>query len=200
MSFFDNINPVSRYKNLFSGADPGKGQLNQVLALFKQAQGQQAQAQANALGAQKKALGAIQTGFKGAMANAGNVAYAGKQQILGREQQQIGQTTQDLQNSGLGDTTVATNAKNAVYRDTNTNLGQIDSALSSLTSSLLAQKAQLEAGVYGDTAGMYGAFGAQNAALTGQIAGAVGGVQHADPNAWLQSLFGIGGNLLGRGA
>lgn len=175
-----------------SGEDPGKKQLAQVLALYKQGQGQLAGAQANALQYQKKALGAIQTGYKGALANAGNTAYAGKQEILGRETQNLGAVRANLENSGLGDTTLGANLNRAVYRDTNTSLGQIDSALSAFTSNLLAQKAQLESGVYGDTASMFGSFGAQNANLSGQIAQTVAGVQHTDPNAWLSSLFQAG--------
>ena len=199
MSIFDQINPVTRYKSLFSGADPGKGQYNQVMGIFKNAQGQQAQAQANALQQQQKALGAIKGGYKNALASAGNTAYAAKQSVLGREKQNLGTMRAGLESSGLQDTTLGANLSRAVYSDTNTNLGQIDSALSQILSGLQSEQAQLEAGIYGNTASMFGAFGAQNAGLSSNIANAVAGVQHADPNAWLQSLFQVGGQVLGRG-
>lgn len=200
MSIFDQINPVNRFKDLMGGGkDPGKGQYNQVMSIFKQAQGQQAQAQANALQQQQKALGAIKGGYKNALASAGNTAYAAKKSVLGRETQNLGTMRAGLESSGLQDTTLGANLSRAVYSDTNTNLGQIDSALSQILSGLQSEQAQLEAGIYGNTASMFGAFGAQNAGLSSNIANAVAGVQYENPNAWLSSLFSMGGNVLGRG-
>ena len=212
MSFFSNIakaNPAfwgsqaihsaTKGKSplgFLSGEDPGKGQLAQILGIYKQLQGQQAGLYANAQQQQKKGLAAINTGYGKALGEVANSGAVAKQQVLSRERQNLGTLQQGLTQSGLGSTSVAQNLQRGVYSDTNRSLSAVDESLAQLRSNLQAQKSQLEANQYGALAGL---FQNQNAAQMGlgqSMIGTLGSVQHQDPNAWMGNLIQGGMQIL----
>lgn len=199
MSFFDKINPIDRFQGLMGGKDPGKGQLSQVMALYKQAQMQQQKGYANALYQQRQGLKSIDTGYKAAKGEIARIGGQAKQEALTRETQGLGAAAQSSIDRGLYDTTLYDNMARGVRSDTSRALSNINEALAGLGANLEQSRANAMAGQYGSLSNIFqGQAGAQ-AALTGQIAQTVAGVQHTDPNAWLQSLFQIGGMALGAG-
>lgn len=181
------------------GRDPGKGQLAQVMALYKQAQMQQQKGYANALYQQRQGLKSIDTGYKAAKGEIARIGGQAKQEALTRETQGLGAAAQSSIDRGLYDTTLYDNMARGVRSDTSRALSNINEALAGLGANLEQSRANAMAGQYGSLSNIFqGQAGAQ-AALTGQIAQTVAGVQHTDPNAWLQSLFQIGGMALGAG-
>lgn len=180
---------------LLHGNDPGQAQLAQVLELYGQAQGQLKQSGANALQYGKQALGAIDTGYTDAQNQIGRIGTASKAAQLDRQTQQLGGAQTSLQSRGLFNSSIYTNLERGIRSDTSRALGNIDEALAGLYSNLDEQKATAKAGAYGNLAGITQNQGSQQVSLTSNIAGAVAGVQHTDPNAWLGSLLQLGGTL-----
>ena len=199
MSFFNKINPIDRFKGMMGGKDPGKGQLSQVMALYKQAQMQQQKGYANALYQQKQGLKSIDSGYKAAKGEIARIGGQAKQDVMTREAQGLGAAAQSSMDRGLYDTTLYDNMARGVRSDTSRALGNISEALAGLGANLEQSRANAVAGQYGALSGIFQGQAAANTALTGQIAQTVAGVQHTDPNAWLQSLFQIGGMALGAG-
>lgn len=176
--------------------DPGKAQLAQILAQYRLMQGQQRSIFASAQQQQQKGLRAVEGGYKNALATIGNTGYQAKQNVLGREQQNLGSMRAGLESSGLQDTTLGANLSRAVYRDTNRDLSQIDEMLAGMRSSLEAQRGMAQAGQYGALAGLLQGQSGQQTALGQSLIGTLGSVQHTDPNAWMAGLVQGGMNLL----
>lgn len=125
-----------------------KSQQSSLAALFAQLQGNQNALYGQAAHQQKKALGAIQTGFQGAIDNSSRIGASSKQGVLDREQQSMGSLSQSMTDRGLFNSTAYDNARRGISSDTNRSLSSIDAALAQLQGGLLAQKGQAEAGQY----------------------------------------------------
>lgn len=177
------------------GKDPGKKRYADVMALYAQLQSQQNAGYGKAYGQQKKALGAIQTGFQGAIDNASRVGASSKQGVLDREQQSMGALSQSLTDRGLFNTTAFDNARRGISSDTNKSLSSIDAAIAQLQGGLLAQKGQAEAGAYGNLAGLQQNWaGAQTGLGLSKVA-SIEGVQDQNTD-WLGQLFQTGAQFL----
>lgn len=179
------------------GGDPGKKQYGQMMSVYQKAQSNQALQFARAQGEQKKALGAIKTGFGAARANTGQVfrqARVGAQEL---GQQGLAASQQGMVDRGLYNTTVFDNAQRGVNADITRSLAEIDAAYAQGIAGLDVGEGQAVAGVHQGMAGLYQNQSAQSTALSGDIAQAIANVQYEDPNAWLKQLLGIGGMAAG---
>jgi hypothetical protein len=180
---------------LLNPADPGKKQLAGILKQYSLLQNQQKVGYANALAQQQKGLGAIKTGYTNALNTVGAQGLAAKQSVTDRETRNVGALKSGLADSGMLGGTLGANLERGIYSDTSRSLSNIDAQIAQIRSGLQTEQANALAGQYGAMAGLHqGLAGAQTGLGQGLIQ-TLGNVQYQDPNAWLGSLFQIGGQL-----
>lgn len=207
MSFLGKIgktfysNPVKSIGGLLGGGggDPGKKQYAQILAAHDRVANQNKAAYANALYQQKQGLGAIKTGYGGALTALSTAGNAGRQDIVDREMRNTGALKAGLVSSGLGDTTTAANLQRGIYSDTSRNLSAHDAAVAQIRASLMAQQAGAEAGQYGALSGVLQGQAGMNAQLGQSLINSIGNVQYEDPGDWISQLLQLGGTAIGYG-
>lgn len=179
------------------GKDPGKGQQKGILKEHEKTAMQNRALYAQAAYQQRQGLGAINAGFKQANSVLGQQAANAKQGILDRETQNLGALKAGAAAGGTLGTSTNTNLNRAVYSDTSRALADTDATIGAIKAQLATQQAAAQAGQYGQLAGIaQNQAGASNQ-LGQSLINSLGNVQYQDPNAWLQSLFSIGGTALG---
>jgi hypothetical protein len=184
---------------LFGQKDPAKKQFAQMMKLYSQAQGEQKQLYAKALHSQKAMLPTIQKGYAAANKFAEMYGQTARQGAMDQSKQAGSAMQQSMMQRGLYNTTAFDNASRGISADLTRTLMGIDESVAGMKGQLATSQAQAEAGAMGAMSGFYQNYAAANTNLLGSMAGAVGNVQYQDPNAWLGSLTGIGGTLMGYG-
>ncbi len=201
MGFFkkltSSIDPISRFKGLSSGSDPGKKQLGSVLQAQRETAMQNRSLFAQAKYEAKQGQKAIDSGFKAANSVLGQAAATGRQRLLDRETANLGALKAGVADSGMGGTSTATNLQRAVYSDSSRDLAGFDAEIAGIKADLEARRAAATAGQFGSLAGIsQNQAGASNA-LGQSLINSLSNVQYADPNQWLNSLLGITGTFAG---
>lgn len=196
MSFLNDLNPLNQVKSLLGGgADPGKKQLAQVLKLHGQAKAENAAGFASAIQANRMARNTIAGGYGRAKNEIGRIGRAGRMDILDRERMDTGLATQNAITGGNLGTTVYSSLARGIRSDTSRALGRLDEMMATLFANNEIGGATAEANIDQGLAGIYQNQAQSNAQLTSNTAATVAGVQHQDPNGWIQSLFQVGGQL-----
>lgn len=201
MGFLDAINPLERAKSLLGGgSDPGKKQLASVLKLHGQAKAENAAGYASALQANRLAGQRIAGGYKAAKNEIGRIGRGARMDILDREAVNTGIATQNAITGGSLGSTVFSSMARGIRSDTSRALSNLDEMIAGLFANNEIGAATAESNVLQNRANIFQNQANSNASLTSNTAATVAGVQHQDPNAWIQSLFQVGGQIVGRGA
>ena len=202
MSFFKSISKLGAFGGAgllggVGGSDPGKKQQKGILAAHAQNAMQNRSLFAQAAYQQRQGLGAINAGYKQANSAIGAGAASARQGILDRETANLGALKAGAAAGGTLGTSTNTNLQRAVYSDTSRNLSALDADVANIKAELAQRQAAAQAGQYGALAGIaQNQAGASNQ-LGLSLINSLGNVQYQDPNAWLQSLLGLGGTAAG---
>lgn len=184
---------------LFGKEDPGKAQFKQMMKLYGKAKKEQGWLYGQALQQQKAVLPTIQKGYAKANKFAEMYGQTARQGAMDQSKQAGSAMQQSMTQRGLYNTTAFDNASRGISADLTRTLMGIDESVAGMKGQLATSQAQAEAGAMGAMSGFYQNYASANTNLLGSMAGAVGNVQYQDPNAWLGSLTGLGGTLMGYG-
>ena len=184
---------------LFGKEDPAKKQFKQMMKLYGKAKNEQGWLYGQALQQQKAMLPTIQKGYAKANKFADMYGQTARQGAMDQSKQAGSAMQQSMMQRGLYNTTAFDNASRGISADLTRTLMGIDESVAGMKGQLATSQAQAEAGAMGAMSGFYQNYASANTNLLGSMAGAVGNVQYQDPNAWLGSLTGLGGTLMGYG-
>lgn len=184
---------------LFGKEDPGKAQFKQMMKLYGKAKKEQGWLYGQALQQQKAVLPTIQKGYAKANKFAEMYGQTARQGAMDQSKQAGSAMQQSMTQRGLYNTTAFDNASRGISADLTRTLMGIDESVAGMKGQLATSQAQAETGAMGAMSGFYQNYASANTNLLGSMAGAVGNVQYQDPNAWLGSLTGLGGTLMGYG-
>jgi len=184
--------------DLFGGGkDPGVGQANEVRSLYGQAQAQQGQLHAQQTAALQRGINKIPQSYAKARTAAGDMRNVSLQRAADTGAQQTAQASQSLASRGLYNSTVLDNARSGISSGVTRDLADIDSAYSQILGQLDLGEGQAQMQGQSALAGVFGQQAGANSALLQNQATTLAGIQYEDPNAWLNSLLGIGGTIAG---
>jgi hypothetical protein len=184
---------------LFGKKDPAEKQFKQMMKLYGKAKTEQGWLYGQALQQQKAMLPTIQKGYAKANKFAEMYGQTARQGAMDQSKQAGSAMQQSMMQRGLYNTTAFDNASRGISADLTRTLMGIDESVAGMKGQLATSQAQAEAGAMGAMSGFYQNYASANTNLLGSMAGAVGNVQYQDPNAWLGSLTGLGGTLMGYG-
>lgn len=129
-----------------------------------------------AIGQNKKALAALQAGFKGAQANAALAGSTAKQGVLDQQTQALAAQKQQAVNSGMSGFSTSVSGiggSNQIYGATGQSLAAIDAALAEHTSQLSIAQGQGEAALHQDIGSTMMQANAQQTEITQMITQAI---------------------------
>jgi hypothetical protein len=184
---------------LFGKKDPAEKQFKEMMKLYGKAKNEQGWLYGQALQQQKAMLPTIQKGYAKANKFAEMYGQTARQGAMDQSKQAGSAMQQSMMQRGLYNTTAFDNASRGISADLTRTLMGIDESVAGMKGQLATSQAQAEAGAMGAMSGFYQNYASANTNLLGSMAGAVGNVQYQDPNAWLGSLTGLGGTLMGYG-
>jgi hypothetical protein len=170
----------------------GSNQAKNKLANFMQQQ--QAMQYALAGKQMQKQLGDIETGYTGAMGNAGLGAGAAKQSVQDMTKQGLAGADQQALSRGLYNTTGALGMRRGIYSDAARSMSQINSDLANRMGMLQMQKAEAMAGARSNLANFHQN---QSSAQTGMNMHFWDAMPAGGNSPLLQALGGLGGQFLG---
>lgn len=176
----------------FAKEDPGKGQLKQVLKIFNEAKGQQANDLALSQAEARGGISAIKAGYGAAKKNVAGMGLATKKDILNQAKKSQAAVQANEVSRGFGGSNIAQGASAAAQGETSSQLAKLDEAISAMMASLNTGEATAVGGGKMSLAQLLSGHSGQKTDLAAQIAQALAGVQHADPNAWMSSLTQLG--------
>lgn len=198
LNFTKNAYTGGFVKDIFGGGgDPGKAQAAEVRSLYGQAEAKQAQLFGQQTAAAQKAANIIPKAYGAARKN----VQVGKSSALTRAsdagQAMQAQAQQSLAARGLYNSTVMDNARMGISSQTTRDLADIDASYAQLMAELDIGEGQAMSQAQQFLSGTYGSQSAGYTNLKANQAGQLAQIQYEDPDAWLNSLLGIGGNIAG---
>lgn len=185
--------------NSLFGGGGNNGQKGEVAALSAQARNAAAQGQAEGQVQLNRSIGETRVGYGQARDAAGVGRTNAIQAANDAGVVQQGRATQGLVNSGLYNTTIAQNASQGISAGVSRAVGDIDAHYAQILGELGIGEANAVSGIRRNIASNAQSGGNFQAGLYDAQANRVASEVHEDPNAWLQSLFQIGGTALGYG-
>lgn len=172
--------------------DPGKKQLKQVLAVYNKAKGVQANDLARAEAEGRAGVSAIKSGYSAAKKNVGSLGLATKADIIKGGKKAQAATQQSEIARGFGGSNLSTNKGAAVQSETSSQLAKMDEQIAAMMATLNTGEAGALGSGQMSLAQLLSSSSGQKTDLASQIAQAIAGVQHSDPNAWMGSAATLG--------
>lgn len=196
---FNKLPTTKIYKSVFDPDDPGEGQQRQVNALYRDAANTQRQQFQQGLTTMRSAAAQYAPAYEKAKRLVSVGRGASMDRAMDASKVAGAQVEQNLGARGLTNSTIAENARIGIGSQLSRDMADIDAMYSSLLGGLETEQAGMTAGALGQIGGAQIGFGNSAAGLAGNHANAIASIQHTDPNAWLNSLLGIGGTFAGIG-
>lgn len=206
---FKKGGPVKAGKNLVNSYSKGltnkeafktpgpDDRIGQVNALLGQATEEQRRAAKEAMALQRRGLAGIGPAYAEARKRVTVGRGAAESAATDRSEQTGADIQQSMSARGMFNSTVMDNARVGLSGQLSRDMAEIDAAYSGMLGELDLGEAQALSQGYSNLAGtsLAGASGVANS--LGQHAQAIASIEEEDPDAWLNSLLGIGGTVLG---
>lgn len=172
--------------------DPGKKQLKQVLAVYDKAKAQQGLDLAIAGNQGREGVGSIKKGYADAKRNVAGIGLAAKTDILKQGKQTQAAVQSNEVSRGFGGSNIAANKSRQASLDTGDQLAKLDETIGQFLAGLDVSGGNAVGGAQMSLSQLLNAQSGQKTDLAAQIAQAIAGVQHGDPNAWMSSAAQLG--------
>ncbi len=176
--------------------DPGKKQLAQVLGVYNKAKGQQALDLGIAANQGREGVNSIKSGYAAAKKNISGIGLAGKTDILNQGKKAQAATQANEVARGFGGSNIAAGKSQQVTQDTQSQLAHLDEQIAQLMAGLNVGEAGAVGGGQMSLSQLLSGQSGQKTDLAAQIAQAIAGVQHSDPNAWMGNVAQLGSAAL----
>ena len=176
----------------FKAPDPGKKQLAQVMKIYNQAKGQQANDLAASAAQGQAGVQSVKQGYAAAKKNIGGLGLATKDQIIKQGLATQAGVGASQVGRGFGNASTTGLAGRGARAATSQQLAQLDESIAQLMAGLNTGEGHAVGGAQMSLAQLLGGQSGQKTELASQIAQALAGVQHSDPNAWMGNLTKLG--------
>lgn len=192
-----NVNKAVLNPSSLLGGGGGDDREAKIDSLYAQGRNASALNSARAIATQQRSLGATKQGFAGARTALG----AGRTQALQGASDNAARSganaAQSLTDRGLANTTILDNAQQGITANLTRESAVVEAAYADMLARYNIGEAAATTSIRGGIADSYENLGRTQAGLYSQQAGTIASLPSEDPNAWLDSLLGIGGTALG---
>lgn len=179
------------------GGGGGGGNAAKVDYLSQQAREQAALNYARGQTEQQRSIGETRQAYTSARKSLGAGRTQGIQAVQDAGAQAGARAGQSMANRGLYNTTIMDNAQQGISSGVSRSIADIDAHYAQMLGQLGIQEQNTVNGIRQNIAGGAAQQGALQAGLYMNHAGLINSQVEEDPNAWLNSLFGIAGTAAG---
>jgi len=174
-------------------ADPGKAQLAQVLGTYNKAKAQQTLDLARSEAQGRAGVNDVKAGYQAAKKNIAGVGLAGKNQIVNQSKKTQAAIQSNEVGRGFGGGNAAMVQGRGAMADTGQALSQLDEQVAQMMAGLNTGEGTAVGGGKMSLAQLLSQHSGQKTDMASQIAQAIAGVQHTDPNAWMGQMAQMAG-------
>lgn len=174
------------------GEDPGKAQLKQVLKTYNQAKAVQTNDLARSAATGQAGINSIKSGYAAAKKNVGGLGLATKNDILKQGVKSQAAVQSNEVSRGFGGSNVAAGKSQAAQSQTSSQLAHLDEAIAQMMAGLNTGEGTAVGSGQMSLSQLLSQHSGQKTDLASQIAQAIAGVQHTDPNAWMSDVASVG--------
>lgn len=182
--------------SMFGGGGGGDRE-NKIDALYGAGRSAATLANAQSVATQRRSLGTTAAAYTGARSSLGAGRTAAVNAIGDAGAQAGANLQQSLVDRGLTNTTILDNGQQGISSGMSREIANVEASYQSMLGQLGVNEAAATTGIRQGIASTQNQLGQTQAQSYGQQANTIASLPSQDPNAWLDSLLGIGGTALG---